>query len=281
MKNRLTPAFSVLASLLLIFGGLMSVNIPTSVMAQDEPVAEEAPAEPAPEQPAATPDDTPSETADAPESSNFLMWMINASGFFGAILLLLSFVMVALIVMNILQVNRSGFLPDDFVEDFEQRLAGKDFQGAYELAKNDDSVLARVLTSGLGRLNRGYAAAVEGMEEVGEEENMGLDHKLSYLSLIASIAPMIGLMGTVYGMILSFQKIAGATVAPKPKELAEGISTALFTTLEGLAVAIPAMIAYSLLKNRVARMMMEVGTVSENLMSQFSAVGKTKPTSES
>ena len=98
---------------------------------------------------------------------------------------------------------------------------------------------------------------------------MALEHRLSYLALIGSIAPMIGLMGTVYGMIMSFEKIAQSTVSPKPAELAEGISTALFTTLEGLTVAIPAMIFYSILRNRVARFVLEVGMVSEGLMSRF------------
>jgi biopolymer transport protein ExbB len=73
---------------------------------------------------------------------------------------------------------------------------------------------------------------------------------------------------------LSFQQIATSEQAPKPSELADGISTALFTTLEGLTVAIPAMIAYSLLRNRVSRIILEVGMVSEGLMSRFSSVGK-------
>ena len=144
----------------------------------------------------------------APES--FLSWLIRASGAFGFILLALSFVMVALIMMNVLQVRRDILLPPDFIEAFEEKLGAKDYQGAYELAKNDDSFLARVLVAGLGKLNRGYAEAIEGMQEVGEDENMALEHRLSYLALIGSIGPMVGLMGTVYGMIQSFQKIANS-----------------------------------------------------------------------
>ena len=87
-------------------------------------------------------------------------------------------------------------------------------------------------------------------------------------------APMIGLMGTVAGMIGSFQTIAESTTSPKPSELADGISTALFTTLVGLAIAIPAISAYNILKNRVARLVLEVGILSEGLMSRFSALGK-------
>ena len=165
-------------------------------------------------------------------------------------------------------------LPNDFVEEFEQKLNGKDFQGAYEIARNDDSFVARVLASGMGRLSRGYPEAVEGMQEAGEDENMALEHRLSYLALIGTIAPMLGLMGTVQGMINSFDKIASSAVSPKPSELAEGISTALFTTLIGLMIAVPAMVFYSILKNRIQRLVLEIGMVSEGLMSRFAAVGK-------
>lgn len=229
--------------------------------------------EAAPAAPAAAP---ASGGSDAPQQRSFLVWMIQASGIFGAILLVLSIVMMALIFTNVLQVKREVFIPEDFVNEFQQKLEAKDYKGAYDLSKADDSLIARILSVGMSRLDRGYSAAVEGMQEVGEEENMNYEHRLSYLALIASIAPMIGLMGTVYGMILSFQKIATATVAPKPSELADGISTALFTTLEGLAVAIPAMIAYSLLRNRVARYMLEVGMVSEGLMGRL-PIGKSQP----
>lgn len=219
-------------------------------------------------------DGEPKGGGSASQEESYLFWMIRASGIFGLLLLILSFIMVALIAMNVLQVRRDNFLPPEFIEGFEQKLAAKDYQGAYELAKNDESFVARVLAAGLGRLNRGYEEAVEGMQEVGEDENMHLEHRLSYLALIGTIAPMLGLMGTVQGMIASFRVIATSPTQPRPDQLADGISTALFTTLEGLVVAIPAMIAYSLLRNRVARYVLEVGMVSEGLMSRFATVGR-------
>jgi biopolymer transport protein ExbB len=88
---------------------------------------------------------------------------------------------------------------------------------------------------------------------------------------------MVGLLGTVHGMIMSFNVIATATAAPKPSELAEGISTALFTTLVGLIIAIPAIAAYNILRNRVARLVLETGIISENLMSRFQNVGGKRP----
>jgi biopolymer transport protein ExbB len=150
----------------------------------------------------------------------------------------------------------------------------KRYQEAYELAKNDESFLGLVLSAGLGKLKEGYSQAIEAMQEVGEEENMKLEHRLSYMALVGTIAPMVGLFGTVDGMIRSFQVIANATAAPSPAELAKGISTALFTTLIGLAIAIPALAAYNILRNRVARLVLEVGIISEGLMSRFQNVGR-------
>jgi biopolymer transport protein ExbB len=258
-------AWSVLVLMLLI--GMTVFGAPDASWAFQQDDAPPADAGAPPPAPAG-------DTQSSQQPESFLSWMIRASGFFGVILLLLSFLMVAVIMMNILQVRRDNLLPPSFIEAFEAKLQAKDYQGAYETARSDDSFVARVLAAGLSKLNRGYSEAVEGMQEVGEEETMDMEHKLSYLALIGTIAPMIGLMGTVYGMIQSFSKIAQSEVAPKPKELADGISTALFTTLEGLTVAIPAMIAYSLLRNRMNKYVLEVGMVSEGLMSRFSTIGK-------
>lgn len=221
------------------------------------------------------PADDGGEDSEKAEPKNFLQWMIDALGWFWlTVFLLLSFAMVALIMMNILQVRRESLLPAEFIESFEQKLNSRDFQGAYESARNDDSFVGRVLAAGMSRLNRGYSEVVEGMQEVGEDETMAMEHRLSYLALIGSVAPMLGLMGTVQGMIDSFSTIANSDTSPKPSDLAEGISTALFTTLIGLGIAVPAMVFYSILRNRIARFVLEVGMVSEGLMSRFSSMPK-------
>jgi biopolymer transport protein ExbB len=235
------------------------------------PPTEGTPAEGTPA-PATTPAATTDAAAQPTAQTTTMLGMI-ASGLgwvWGPIFLLLSFVMVAILMMNILALRRDTLLPASFVEMFESKLQAKDYQGAYDTARADDSFVARVLAAGLGRLNRGYEEAIEGMQEVGEEESMTLEHKISYLALIGAVAPMLGLLGTVQGMIASFTVIATSESAPKPKELAAGISTALVTTLAGLIVAIPAMVAFSLLKNRMSRIVLEVGTVSEGLMARFS-----------
>ena len=252
----------------------------SSLMAQEEtpPAADAAAAPPAadaaPADAAATPA-AATDTAAPQQSRSFLAYIARACGWFwGPVFLLSSFILVALIMMNLLQVRRDVLLPTAFVEEFEQKLNAKDFQAAYEFARSDESFVARVLAAGMGRLSRGYEEAVEGMQEAGEDENMALEHRLSYVALLGTIAPMMGLMGTVQGMISSFDVIATSAVAPKPSQLADGISTALVTTLIGLMLAVPAMVFYGILKNRIQRLVLEIGMVSEGLMGRFAAVGK-------
>lgn len=202
-----------------------------------------------------------------------LGWIYDSLGLgYLVVFLALSVCLVSLFVMNMLAARRDTLCPQQLVDSFEEKLNEKDFQGAYDMARTDESVLGQVLSAGLAKLSRGYNKAIEGMQEVGEEESMKLEHRLSYMALIGNLSPMIGLFGTVHGMISSFQVIATSEATPKPSELAQGISTALFTTLIGLAVAIPAIAAYNLLRNRVSRLLLEVGVTSENLMSRFEDV---------
>jgi biopolymer transport protein ExbB len=107
------------------------------------------------------------------------------------------------------------------------------------------------------------------MQVVGEDETMKLEHKLGYLALIGNIAPMLGLLGTVDGMVSSFGVIANSEQTPKPAKLAAGIQTALYTTLVGLVIAIPAIICYNLLRNRVQRLVAEAGNESEAMIDKF------------
>ena len=218
---------------------------------------EEAPAEPAP-------------APALPQTKSYLQWAYESLGIgYSLVFLGLSFTLVALFVMNLLSARRENVVPNELIAGFENHLNAKQYQEAYDLARADESFLGQVLSAGLAKVSAGYGPAIEAMQEVGEEENMKLEHRLSYMALIGSISPMVGLLGTVQGMINSFDVIATSPKAPKPADLAQGISTALFTTLVGLAVAIPAIAAYAILRNRVARLVLEVGIVSEGLMSRF------------
>lgn len=204
-----------------------------------------------------------------------MTWALGALGpFYSVVFFALAVSTVALFVLNLLGTRRENVVPGELVRRVQDDLGKRQFQHAYDAAQGDASMLARVLSAGLAGLSGGYDRALEAMESTGQEETMKLEHRLSYLALVATIAPMIGLFGTVHGMIASFRVIAGAEVAPRPWQLAQGISTALFTTLMGLAVAIPALLTYNLLRNRVARLVLEVGIITEGLLGKITVPGK-------
>jgi len=185
------------------------------------------------------------------------------------VFLALSFSFVAISVMCLLAMRRDSVIPSALVEGFEAHLNEKRYQEAYELAKADDSMLGRILAAGLGKLSGGYSQAIEAMQEVSEDETMKMEHRLSYVALIGTLAPMFGLLGTVDGMVGSFEVIASKDTQPKPAELARGIQMALVTTLIGLWLAIPAIALFGFLRNRMARLVLECGILSEGLMSRF------------
>ena len=217
----------------------------------------------------------PSEPETEEEGTSYLAFLAEALGIkYIIIFLLLSFGLVALLVMCFLQFRKSVLLPPDLSQNFEQFLENKEYQQAFELAKGSDSYLGRVLAAGMGKLQSGYSAAVEAMQGAQGEEAMKLEHKISYVSLVGALAPMFGLLGTVDGMVAAFMKIAGSDVAPKPSELAVGISQALVTTLIGLWLAIPAIACYGILKNWLQKFNMDVEDESTRLMSRFQNMGK-------
>jgi len=258
-------SLGLLATVMVTFSAVTLTDPSVAVAADDE--LEEAGA-----------DAAAGSAADAPERKSTLRWMYDSLGiFYSVVFLSLSFTLVALFVMNLLTARRENVVPVALVEGFEAHLNEKRYQEAYEMAKNDESFLGQVLSAGLAKLSAGYDQAIEAMQEVGEEENMKLEHRLSYMALIGTISPMVGLLGTVQGMIASFSVIAQSAVTPKPSQLAAGISTALFTTLVGLFIAIPAIAAYNILRNRVARLVLEVGILSEGLMGRFQGVGAGGP----
>jgi biopolymer transport protein ExbB len=254
---------------------LVPAIIPLAAAAQ-----EPAPPAAAPEANPATPTDAPSAAAPAatesePQQQSYLSWFFSALGWrYTIAFLAISFSFVAFLVMNLLSIRRDAICPQHLADAFEALLNEKKFQDAFELAKSDDSMLGQMLAAGMQNLQAGYDKAMEAMNQIGEEEALKLEQRLSLISLIGTISPMVGLLGTVDGMVASFQVIAMSSATPKPSELAQGVSMALITTLVGLWLAIPAIIAFNLLKNRLSRLTLDVGVIAERLMGRFEAVSK-------
>jgi biopolymer transport protein ExbB len=241
-------AFFVLASLLLLAA-------PASTFAQEPAV--EAPAEP----PA---------TGDPTVRQPNLFWHIvkSAGPVFGLILFLVSVGLVALIVLLSMDLRMAVAIPPSFVEEFTDTVNKRKFREAFELARNDSSFLARVLTAGMGRLQYGIEDAREAAMNTVESIKAGKEQLTTYLSTIGTLGPMLGLVGTVFGMILSFMELSSGGT-PKPAKLAEGISHALVVTLLGIAISVPAIFFYAFFKNRLIRITMDVATIADDLLTQM------------
>ncbi len=216
-------------------------------------------------------DEVAAEEEEAPQGQNLLVFFFNSLGVtFSVVCRLMSFALVSLVVMGYLQLRQSAMIPAEMVEDFNAHLDAKEWQQAYELASEDGSYLGQVLAAGISAVSSGYSQAVESMRDAAANESMRLEHQLSYVGLIGALAPMVGLLGTVWGMVKSFMEIAASTTSPKPAKLAEGISTALITTLVGLVIAIFAVAVFSFFKNRLQSLNAAVDDEAMKVMSRFS-----------
>jgi len=202
-------------------------------------------------------------------NESFLRWMVRASGPIGLVILGMSFYLIALVAWMGMHYRQSVVMPETLIRHVNDLLAHKQFTEAYARLAADPSFLAKVLAAGVRKLPQGVPAAQRAMEMVNDDATMEMEHRTTYLATVGTLGPMIGLVGTVYGMILSFQVIATAGSSPQASQLAAGISTALFATLEGIALSIPAISFHALFRNRIARLSLEVESAAESLLEQF------------
>ncbi len=249
-------------------------DMPAKDASKEAPAAKEAPAEAdAPAKSAAA--TGAAEGATPPARLNMLQWAARASGPIGGVLLLLSIYFGALVIRLFMEFRVSEAVPNALVERLEAAIRDKKFQDAYDACKDNDSYLARLVRTGIANLPQGRQEAKESMQAAAEEIVTTLEMKISYLAIIGTLGPMIGLVGTIWGMILSFQEIATAAGAqPRPEKVAEGISTALFITLEGVTLAVPAIFFFAFFRNRIAQMTMEATRVADRTINSLVAAAK-------
>ena len=186
-------------------------------------------------------------------------------------MLCLSVYFVALIIKLFLELRVSEAVPVGFpVEKLETAIKDKKFQEAYDACKDNDSFLARLVRTGVANLPNGRTEAKEAMNAVQDEVVTLMETRISYLAIIGTLGPMIGLVGTIAGMIASFQEIANAVGAqPRPDKVAEGISTALFITLEGVSLSVPAIFFFAYFRNRIAKITLETAKVADRTITSL------------
>ena len=162
-------------------------------------------------------------------------------GIVGFIVIAISIAMVALIIEHFVNIKRDKIVPPEVIDEIEALFEEEEYQEALEYCEGEPNYLTNMLAAALPKLNAGFDTMEENMSEAAAMEATRLHTKISYLSLIANIAPMLGLFGTVLGMVGAFNEIVRLGPAVTPKDLANGVQQALITTLFGLCVAIPAM----------------------------------------
>jgi biopolymer transport protein ExbB len=192
---------------------------------------------------------------------------------------LLSIYFTALVIRLFMELRVSEAVPAPLVDRLEGAIREKKFQDAYDACKDNDSYLARLVRTGIANLPNGRSEAKEAMMEASDEIVTSMDMRISYLAIIGTLGPMIGLVGTIWGMIMSFKEIAMAAGAqPRPDQVAQGISTALFITLEGVSLSVPAIFFFAFFRNRIAQMTMEATRVADRTINSLVAAAKAAKT---
>ncbi len=173
-----------------------------------------------------------------------------------------SLAMVALVIYNFIQLGRAKFIPEDLRAQVHEHMADCKVRSAIEVASTNPSFLGRMLATALPKVDAtepetlGREHVEDAMADFTAREYRSYMTMIGYLGVIAQIAPMMGLMGTVSGMIGAFNKLRDLE-SPNPSVLAENISEALITTLSGLVIAVPAIIFFFVLRNRLNRLVAE------------------------
>ncbi len=256
------------AWLFLVVADVMEVRwvAPTVAWAQDEPEKKAAAAAPA--------------HAPAGEK-NFVWWVIKTSGPIGLVIFALSVYFVAMTSRLFLELRPTVAIPPELMQDIQQKMEKRDYKGIYSSIKETDCLFTKIAAAGMGELSAGLDEARDAMERVAEVQVVEMEKKISMLAVLGTLGPMIGLLGTLQGMIRSFSVIAMSDTQIKASEVAEGISEALLLTFEGVALSVPAIYFFAVFKNRVmaisANTMLQADDFMKKLAQAAKAVAKTPP----
>lgn len=190
------------------------------------------------------------------------------------ILVPLSVATVALAIEYSLSIRRQTFVPREAFERINEHVRQRDYAEAVRFTSEDPSILSRVVHAGLLESGNGFEAMERAVEETLEERSARSMRKIEYLNVIGNISPMVGLFGTVYGMISLFASIRQAGGMPEPARIADDISIALVTTFWGLLVAIPALSVFALFRNRIDVLAAECALAADRILTPFKPGGQ-------
>jgi len=200
------------------------------------------------------------------------LWeLFRATGVVGIVIVLLSVAGVALSIQNGMELREQNVLPPYLVQEIDQLVEEEDYEGAASLCEKGDSYFAKILLAGFQAVGVGDAhAPIEAMELAATEETFKLNAKISYINLMGNLGPLVGLLGTVTGMISSFQVIA-TLKSPTPKDLAEGVYESLVNTTMGLAIALAFMTVFFIYKNKISKLTLQSNSIAHDVLKRVAA----------
>ncbi|HOV59481.1 MAG TPA: MotA/TolQ/ExbB proton channel family protein [Candidatus Hydrogenedentes bacterium] len=202
-----------------------------------------------------------------------LMMMIRQGGIILWITMALGFIGLALAIYLLITLNVSREVPASFVKRAHAQLRAGDLKGAFQMCQDREETIAKVLRAGLKMAGHDRYVVQEAMESEGERAASALWQKVSYLNNIATVAPLLGLLGTVWGMMQAFSSIALDAAQVKGLTMAYSVSQAMITTAGGLIVAIPCMMIYFYLRGRVLRIIAELEAQASEFVELITTYG--------
>jgi biopolymer transport protein ExbB len=197
---------------------------------------------------------------------DFVFWTIALCSVFG----------VTLIIQGFTQNRASVVMPEASTEKIRELIGQRQFKELIEFTENDPSFVSRALNPALKRAPS-FSAMKEAMETSVGEQTAEQFRKIEYLNIIGNLGPLLGLLGTVLGMIDAFSAMNAAGGNASPSELAGGISKALAHTMLGLILAVPCLAAFGVLRTLVDRLTMRASLLAEELLLMIKPEGKPAP----
>lgn len=179
---------------------------------------------------------------------NLVIWI----GLFGT-----SFFTVKLFIDAFIVVRKEKLLPSSLVNGVSEALSQGDLGSAIMWCDSNPGSLSNILHAAFENIKDGYEVVQQAVSAATDMESEKLMQRVNYLNICGQIAPMLGLMGTVTGMVAAFAGLANTTGAAKAKMLAQSISTALWTTCVGLIIAVPSLLFFTYYKNLATRLLLE------------------------
>ncbi len=203
---------------------------------------------------------------------NFLAWLIEVSGAIGILIFILSIYFGSVVIRSFVELRSKVTAPPDIVSEADGYIQTRDTKALLELLNADDSFFSRTLQAGISELKYGLDEAREKLERFAESLTNKMERSISILAILGTLGPMIGLLGTLKGMIASFSVIAMSGVALDAAQVAEGISEALVLTFEGVALSVPSIYFYSLFRNRISVITEEATILADDRLRDLARV---------